>query len=84
MISNALDTYQRRTKEDLRKHPLAAQLQSCDSPTAILAVIRHQAEETEQSRSADERWTKWLDPTVKVLHAFVKILKNAGVVSRSI
>jgi hypothetical protein len=78
ILNNALDTYKKRTKKDLRDHPLAAQLQSCESPSAILAVLQQQAQDTEQSRSADERWTKWLDPTVKVLHAFVNILGAAG------
>jgi hypothetical protein len=78
ILNNALDTYKKRTKKDLREHPLAAQLQTCDSPSAILAVLQQQAQEAEQSRITDERWTKWLDPTVKVLHAFVSILGAAG------
>ena len=78
IIDNALNTYKKRTKKDLREHPLAARLQTCDSPGAILAVLQEQAQELDQSRSADERWTKWLDPTVKVLHAFANILGAAG------
>ena len=78
ILNSALDTYKKRTKKDLREHPLAAQLQTCDSPSAILAVLQQQAQEAEQSRITNERWTKWLDPTVKVLHAFVSILGAAG------
>jgi hypothetical protein len=74
MINNALDTYKKRTKNDLRAHPLAAQLQTCDSPAAILSVLQHQVRGLEQSRSGDERWTKWLDPTVSVLYAFSSFL----------
>ncbi|KAH9170740.1 hypothetical protein EDB89DRAFT_1887768, partial [Lactarius sanguifluus] len=51
-------------------HPLAAQLKTCDSPDAILAVLRAQVEEFDQSRRDDERLTKWLNPTVNVLYAF--------------
>jgi hypothetical protein len=78
IIDEALDTYKTRTKMDLREHPLADQLQICDSPRAILTVLQQQAQETKQSRSIDGRRTKWLDPTVKVLHFFVKVLGVAG------
>ena len=74
MINNALDKYKKYTKNDLRVHPLAAQLQSCDSPGAILVVLQEQVQGLDQSRSTDERWTKWLDPTVNVLYAFSSIL----------
>ena len=74
IINNALNTYKKRTKNDLREHPLAAQLQTCNSPSAILAVLQQQVQGLDQSRSADERWTKWLDPTVNVLYAFSDIL----------
>jgi hypothetical protein len=74
IINNALDTYRKRTKKDLRAHPLAAQIQSCDTPTAILSVLQQQAQGLDRSRSTDERWTKWLDPTVNVLFAFSGIL----------
>ncbi|KAI9429377.1 hypothetical protein H4582DRAFT_2134674 [Lactarius indigo] len=66
----ALEAYNNQTKKDIASHPLAIQLQSCDSPTAILAILRAQVQAFDQSQSADERWTKWLDPTVNVLYAF--------------
>ncbi|KAH9073562.1 hypothetical protein EDB83DRAFT_82556 [Lactarius deliciosus] len=66
----SLRAYEKQTKKDLLSHPLAARLNSCDSPTAILAVLQDQVQEFEQSRSVDERLTKWLDPTVNVLYAF--------------
>ena len=74
IINNALNTYSKRTKNDLRAHPLASQLQSCDSPSAIVAVLQEQLQGLDQSRRTDERWTKWLDPTVDVLYAFSGIL----------
>ena len=51
-------------KNDLLAHPLAAQLQACDSPSAVLALIHQQVER------ADERLKKWLNPTVNVLYTF--------------
>ena len=67
IFNNALKEYERRTKNDLLAHPLAAELQDCNSPSAILAVL-HQQVQGLQSPSSDDRWTKWLDPTVNVLH----------------
>ena len=69
LFNNALKTYEKRTKNDLLAHPLAAQLQTCNSPSAILAVLHQQVHDIDQSRTADERWTRWLDPTVNVLYA---------------
>jgi hypothetical protein len=70
IFNSALKSYEKRTKNDLRAHPLAAQLQACDSPNAILAVLHTQVEGLNQSRNTDDRWTKWLHPTVNVLFAF--------------
>jgi hypothetical protein len=69
IFNNALKEYEKRTKQDLLAHPLAAQLQSCDSPSAIIDVLQQQIQEINQSRSSDDKFTKWLDPTVNVLYA---------------
>ena len=69
VINNALDKYKKRTKNDLLAHPLAAQLQTCNSPGAILVVLQQQVNGLDQSRSSDERWSRWMDPTVNVLYA---------------
>src|SRR6266851_3922543 len=68
IFNNALKAYERRTKNDLLAHPLAAQLQACDSPSTVLILLQQQVQELNQSRSSDERLTKWLDPTVNVLY----------------
>jgi hypothetical protein len=82
IFTAALDAYNKRTKKDIASHPLATQLQSCDSSSAILAVLRTQVQTFDQSQDADEKWTKWLDPTVNVLYAFSATLANGvGVVS---
>jgi hypothetical protein len=69
IFNNALRAYEKQTKEDLLSHPLAAQLQACDSPSAILDVLHQQVQELDQSQNSHERLTKWLDPTVNVLYA---------------
>ena len=68
IINNALDKYKKRTKNDLLVHPLAAQLQLCNSPSAIRSVLQQQVQGFDQSRSSDERWSRWLDPTVNILY----------------
>ena len=67
IFDNALKEYQRRTKKDLLNHPLAAQLQACDSSSGIRAVLQQQVQDLNRSQSADERLTKWLDPTINIL-----------------
>ena len=74
IINNALDTYKKRTKNDLLAHPLAAKLQSCNTPSAILAILDQQIQGLDHSRSSDDRWTRWLDPTVNVLLALSETL----------
>ncbi|KAH8980369.1 hypothetical protein EDB86DRAFT_569966 [Lactarius hatsudake] len=70
IFNAALKSYQKRTQKDIIAHPLASQLQSCDSTSAILAMLQDQVREFDQARSGDERLTKWLIPTVNVLYAF--------------
>jgi hypothetical protein len=70
IINNALDAYKKRTKKDLLAHPLVTELQSCNSSNAILAILQQQLQGLDQSRRSDDRWTRWLDPTVNVLFTF--------------
>ena len=77
VFNNALKEYQRRTKKDLLTHPLAAQLQQCDSPSSIRTVLQQQVQELEQSQTSDECLTRWLDPTVNVLSALSDTIGEA-------
>jgi hypothetical protein len=70
IFSAAVKAYEKRTKKDLLAHPLASQLQACDSPTSILAVLQGQVDNLDQAQKSDERLTKWLGPTVNVLLTF--------------
>ena len=74
----ALKAYEKKTKKDLLAHPLAAQLQACKSPSDILAILQEKVNEFDQSRSADERLSQWLNPTINVLYSFSATL-GAGV-----
>src|SRR6266567_6036851 len=70
IFNAALTSYKRKTKKDLTSHPLLPNLQSCDSPEAILTVLREQIPAFNQSQRGDDRLTKWVSPTVNVLYAF--------------
>ena len=79
-IINALKVYQRRTKNELLLHPLAGQLQAYNSPSDIFAVLQQQVRGLDQSRNGDDRWTKWLDPTINVLLTFSQSVGTVGLV----
>ncbi|KAN0136449.1 hypothetical protein V8E53_005817, partial [Lactarius tabidus] len=65
----ALKSYKKKTKKDLKNHDLFKQLETCDSPAAILAVF--QADQFDPSRTgSNERLNKWLIPTINILSAF--------------
>ncbi|KAH9986692.1 hypothetical protein BJV74DRAFT_533890 [Russula compacta] len=66
IFNAALDAYKARTKHDLTSHPLLPRLQTCDSPDAIITIIREQI----PAFSSNDRVTKLLIPTISVLYAF--------------
>ena len=70
IFNAALETYNRKTKQDLAKHPLLPRLQFCESPEAILTVLREQTPDRRQSQNSDDGLTKWVAPTVNVLYSF--------------
>jgi hypothetical protein len=85
IFRDALEAYNKQTKKDIASHPLAVQLKSCGTPTAILDLLRAQVQVFDQSQCADEKLTTWLVPTVNVLHAFSATLGNVvGLVSDSL
>ena len=71
VLNAALEAYEEVSKIKLLTHPVAAQIQSCDSPTAILSVLRDLVQQFEQHhRSDDQSLTNWPNATVKVLYTF--------------
>jgi hypothetical protein len=73
-FNTALQSYQRKTKKDLASHPLLPRFQSCDSAEAILFIFR---EQISAFNKTEVGYTKWVIPTVKVLHASSDILGRA-------
>ena len=80
----SLQSYNNKTKNKLLDHPLANQLQSCDSPTAVLSVLQDLIQQFDQCRTSDERLKNWLNPTVNVIYSFSTSLgEGVGLVSLS-
>ncbi|KAI0280353.1 hypothetical protein BGY98DRAFT_1095521 [Russula aff. rugulosa BPL654] len=79
IFNSSLKAYDNKTKNNLLNHPLAAQLQPCDSPNAVLTVLQDLVQQFDQRRTSDERLNNWLNPTVNVLYAFSDTLgKGVG------
>ncbi|KAI9513500.1 hypothetical protein F5148DRAFT_1145450 [Russula earlei] len=74
VFNAALETYEKKTKSKLLTHPLAAQLQLCDSPDAILSVLQHLVQQFDQRGSGDSRLRDWLNPTVNILYTFSAVI----------
>jgi hypothetical protein len=81
IFNASLQAYDNKTKNKLLDHPLATQLQSCDSSSAVLSVLQD-LQPFDQRRTSDERLNNWLKPTVDVLYTFSATLGEAvGLVS---
>ena len=83
IFNASLQAYENKTKNKLVDHPLAAQLQSCNSPNAVLAVLQGLVEQFDQSHTSDRRLMNWLNPTVNVLYRLSTTLGGVGLVSFS-
>ena len=82
IVEKALKAYKKKTKQDLTANLLATELQECDSPAAIVAILQDQINQFRQSQSGDERLRKWLSPTINVLYAFSETLgRGVGLVN---
>ena len=69
IFNAALTEYTNRTGNDLRNHPLASKIDSCDSPESILDIFQEQAQAFDEFRKGDNKLFQWLRPVVDVLHA---------------
>jgi hypothetical protein len=70
ILDVALNEYRKNTGNDLLSHPLAIELQLCDSVDGILAILRRQADTFEQSRDRNWGLMKWISPSVHILYSF--------------
>ena len=82
IFDSAWSEYEKVTGKRLNTHPLTAQLDSCDSPKAVLKILRTQAQVFEKERRGDEKLMEWLGPTVNILFVFSSMLvEGIGLVS---
>ena len=80
IFNAALESYKRKTKKDLVSH--LPSLQSCRSPEGVVTVLREQVPAFNQSQSCSDGLTKWVNPTVNVLHSFSETIgKGVGLVN---
>ena len=68
LFESALQDYQRQTDTTLVEHPLALQLQHCDSVESITAVFQEQAPAFREFRETDGKIMKSLNHVVSVLY----------------
>src|SRR5712671_7144675 len=78
----ALDEYKKKTDRHLRTHPLAAELDHCNSHDAILLVFQKQADALGQARKSNKTLIDFLNPIIHVLQMFSEsVAKSVGIVS---
>ena len=66
LFKSALQAYEKKTGIALAEHPLAVQLQSCDSAESITTLLQGQAQVFSESRRSD-RVLKYIKNTVSSL-----------------
>lgn len=82
IFDSALEAYKKKTGKDLSSDPLLQKLEACNSPEAILDLLRAQIPGFGQSQRTNDQLTKWLDPTVNVLSTLSENIGGVvGVVS---
>jgi hypothetical protein len=76
--------YKKKTGKDLRTHPLAVELDNCNSPDAVLELLQNQADALDDAGNSDQKLMRWLGPTVHILYMFSATLgEGVGLVSAS-
>jgi hypothetical protein len=83
IFDSALEAYRSKTGKDLTSDPLLRSIENCNSPDAVLAILRAQI--LKPGQSSHNRLTTWLDPTVNVLNAFSETIGGlVGLVSSEV
>jgi hypothetical protein len=82
VLDAALIAYKKQTRQNLIAHPLATQLQACDSPKAMLVILQSYSKQFGSSPSGDERLNAWFGPAANVLDIFyAKLDEGVGSVN---
>jgi hypothetical protein len=76
-IRDALDTYTKQMKIDLKDNPLADELKDCKSPEAVLQLLEKNKNNFKEYRDKNRKFIDCLNPVVKFVHTFSGILGEA-------
>ena len=68
LYDEALKDYENETGAKLVEHPLAKQLETCDSPGSLTIVLQKQAQKFRKFRGNDGTIMKFLKSSVDVLY----------------
>jgi hypothetical protein len=69
LFEHALQDYENQTGTKLARHPLAEQLQGCNSVDSVLAILQQQTHAFAEFRGGDRRLMNALKRTVSAIHA---------------
>jgi len=86
LLDAALRDYEKQTGTKLADHPLAQQLENCDSVESVTAVLQRQAPSSNKFRGDDSKAMKSLKRGVHVLHmlsASTLLGEGVGLVRRT-
>jgi hypothetical protein len=86
LFESALQDYQKQTGTTLTNHPVAEELQNCDSVESVTAMFQQQVRALGESRGGDGRIMKSLKCIVYVLYTLSAVTLNVtiGLVRRDI
>ena len=77
LIIDALVDYANLTGIDLSQNPFAEKLTQCNTPDAVLDLLRERESAFNEHRGGNGGLINCLDPAVRVLHAFAGLLGEA-------
>jgi hypothetical protein len=80
IFNKAVDEYEALTKQDLRKHHLVAELETCESPEAIESVLQKHAMDFSKFTKPEKKWMTWLNPMVHILFKLSVSLEGIGLI----
>ena len=70
ILDVALSEYKKNTGKDLKSHPIAIELQRCNTIDGIMVILQRQANTVEQLRDSNPRLMKWIRSSVHIINAF--------------
>jgi hypothetical protein len=76
VFDTALVEYARQTETDLATHPLAVELENCNSADDLLLVLEERAKAFREFGEGNRRWANILEPTVHVLYTLSLAVGN--------